>query len=78
MLRVQELCKEKGITMQELALRLGVTYQALYASLSGNPTIGKLNEIAGALGVSFFDLFNKSEDNVIYCPHCNKPLKVIK
>ena len=52
MLRVQEICKQQGISMQILAQRLGITYQALYAAVSGNPTIGKLNEIAKALGVS--------------------------
>ena len=48
MLRVQEICKQQGISMQILAQRLGITYQALYAAVSGNPTIGKLNEIAKA------------------------------
>lgn len=65
MLRIQEICKEKGITMQDLSKRMGVTYQALYANASGNPTIGKLQEIASALNVSFTDLFEKSSDEVI-------------
>lgn len=57
MLRVQEICKEQGITMQDLAKKMGVTYQALYAAVSGNPTIGKLGDIAKALGVNIVDLF---------------------
>lgn len=57
MLRVQEICKEQGITMQDLAKRMGVTYQALYAAVSGNPTIGKLGDIAKALEVDIIDLF---------------------
>ena len=57
MLRVQEICKEQGITMQDLAKKMGVTYQALYAAVSGNPTIGKLGDIAKALGVNVVDLF---------------------
>ena len=56
MLRVQEICKQQGITMQDLAKRMGVTYQALYAAVSGNPTIGKLGEIAKALGVGITGL----------------------
>lgn len=80
MLRVQEICKEQGITMQDLAKKMGVTYQALYAAVSGNPTIGKLGDIAKALGVNVVDLFNEErEDNsFITCPHCGKKIKIEK
>ena len=80
MLRVQEVCKQQGITMQDLAKKMGVTYQALYASVSGNPTIGKLGEIAKALGVEVIDLFegNQDESNVIVCPHCGRKIKIEK
>lgn len=56
---------------------MGVTYQALYAAVSGNPTIGKLGEIAKALGVDIVDLLseNKDEINTIICPNCGKNLK---
>lgn len=78
MLRVQELCKEKGITMQELAKKMGVTYQALYSSISGNPTIGKLGEIANALEVDVVDLFatSKRTNASFVCPHCGKSLTI--
>lgn len=78
MLRVQEICKEQGITMQDLAKKMGVTYQALYAAVSGNPTIGKLGDIAKALGVEVIDLFEekKDEQNVIICPHCGRKIKI--
>lgn len=80
MLRVQEICKEQGITMQDLAKRMGVTYQALYAAVSGNPTIGKLGDIAKALGVNIVDLFNDemNNENYIKCPHCGKRIKIEK
>lgn len=80
MLRVQEICKQQGITMQDLANRMGVTYQALYAAVSGNPTIGKLGEIADALGVGVIDLFDgkQGESNVIVCPHCGGKIKIVK
>lgn len=63
MLRVQEICKEQGITMQDLAKKMGVTYQALYAAVSGNPTIGKLRDIAKALGVTIVDLFEENSQD---------------
>lgn len=80
MLRVQEICKEQGIAMQDLAKKMGVTYQALYAAVSGNPTIGKLGDIAKALGVNVVDLFDeeKVDNNFITCPHCGKKIKIEK
>lgn len=79
MLKVQEICKQQGITMQDLAKRMGVTYQALYAAVSGNPTIGKLGEIAKVLGVGIVDLLDENkEENTIICPHCGKKIKLEK
>lgn len=80
MLRVQEVCKQQGITMQDLAKRMGVTYQALYAAVSGNPTIGKLGDIAKALNVGLVDLLDddKEDSNTINCPHCGKKIKIEK
>lgn len=72
MLRVQEICKEQGITMQDLAKKMGVTYQALYAAVSGNPTIGKLRDIAKALEVNVVDLFEGNSQN----PEVNGYVKV--
>ena len=71
MLRVQEICKTQGITMQDLAKRMGVTYQALYAAVSGNPTIGKLREMANALGVNVGDLLplGQGQDFVALIDH---------
>ncbi|MBR8706990.1 helix-turn-helix domain-containing protein [Bacteroides pyogenes] len=79
MLRVQEVCKSKGMTMQSLAKKMGVTYQALYAAVSGNPTIGKLSEIAEALDVNVVELLDENEEyNTIICPHCGKKIKIEK
>ncbi len=77
MLRVQEICKSQGITMQMLSKRMGITYQALYAAVSGNPTIGKLGEIAKALGVSVVELIEDDKDkNTITCPNCGKKFRM--
>ncbi|WP_303224067.1 helix-turn-helix domain-containing protein [Butyricimonas faecihominis] len=61
MLRVAELCKEKGITQQTLAKKLGIQYQSLYAALNGNPKMDTLEKIAEALGVSVVELFSPVE-----------------
>lgn len=76
MLRVQEVCKNQGITMQEVAKKMGVTYQALYASVSGNPTIGKLQEIANTIGVPVSELIDAPKEGTITCPHCGKSITI--
>ena len=66
MLRVDEICKEQGITMKDLAKRMGVTYQALYSSCSGNPTIEKVKKIADALNVHYFELLEEKREVEFY------------
>ena len=76
--RIKELCKEKGLLFKELAQQLGITDVGLRQSLQGNPTIGTLEKIAVALGVSVPELFAPQPTNTITCPHCGKPIKVEK
>lgn len=76
MLRVDEICKEQGITMKDLAKRMGVTYQALYAACSGNPTIGKVKEIADALGVNYIELLEEKKDVEIYMKYQGDTKKI--
>lgn len=77
-LRVKEICKEKGMQMQELADKLGITRITLTRNISGNPTIGTLESIAAALGVLVPELFAPQPTNTITCPHCGKLIKVEK
>lgn len=76
MLRVKDICTEQGITLQELAKRLGITYQSLYESIKGNPSLSRLNEIAEALGVNITDLFAQVDAAKIVCPHCGQSIIV--
>lgn len=66
MLQVQRICKEKGLTMQEVASRLGITYQSLYDSIKGNPTLKRLQDIANALDVEVSELFAPKEDFIAF------------
>ncbi len=77
-LRIKEVCKSKGITLQEVAERMGVNRVSLSNSINGNPTIGTLEKIATALGVEVTELFAPASGTVIACPHCGKPIKVEK
>lgn len=64
MLRVAEICKEKGITQQKLAKDLGIQYQSLYAALNGNPKLDTLQKIADILNVGIVDLFDKKDGDI--------------
>ncbi len=77
-LRVKEVCKEKGVQMQELAEKLGINRITLTASLKGNPTIGTLEKIAIALGVEVSELFAPITGDTIACPHCGKAIRLEK
>ena len=61
-LRVKEVCKEKGVTLAEVASKIGVAQASLSKMLGGNPTIGTLEKIADALGVPVTELFEKSDE----------------
>lgn len=76
MLRVDEICKEQGITMKDLAKRMNVTYQALYSSCSGNPTIGKVKEIADALNVHYFELLEEKREVEFYMKYQGDTKKI--
>ncbi|MBP1631492.1 MAG: DNA-binding helix-turn-helix protein [Bacteroidetes bacterium] len=72
MLKIQSICKEKRITLQEVSKRLGISYQSLYTSINGNPTLNMLRRIAKVLDVRVVDLFEEEEggdDYKIYIEH---------
>lgn len=77
-MRVKELLKEKGMTAKELAAHLGMTETGLSIAISdkGNPPLKRLEEIAGALGVSVPELFAPQPTNTIVCPKCGTVLEV--
>ena len=63
-LRVKEVCKEKGTTITGLSAKLGMKQVSLSRIINGNPTIETLQKIAAALDVPFIALFEAS------CPMC--------
>ena len=78
MLQLKDLLRRKGMTAKELAVKIGISEGALSKSLSGNPTLERIEQIANALGVSIPELFAPQPTNTITCPHCGKLLKVEK
>ena len=75
-LRIKELIKEKGLSVQELADRMGISRVGLSQHINGNPSVEAVGRIAEALGVDVWELFASKEEivnkdkNVICCPKC--------
>ena len=75
-LRVTECCKAKGITLQDLADKLGVARSTLANTLTKkNPTLETLEKIAKALGVKVSDLLDEEKATVV-CPNCGYEIPV--
>ena len=56
-LSVKEVCKEKGLTIQDLADKMEMKRESLSRAINGNPTLETLEKIASALGVDVPELF---------------------
>ena len=62
-LRIKEICKEKGITLESLAKRLGILRTSLAQAMSRDSfSTKKLGEIADALGVPVWQLFISADE----------------
>ena len=56
-LKAKEIIKEKGMTIDEVASRMGITKGSLSAAPSGNPTVIYLKRVADAIDCDIRDLF---------------------
>ena len=74
--QVKEILKRRGMTAKELAAKLGISEGALSKSLSGNPTLERIEQIASALGVPVADLFAAPREGIITCPNCGKSITI--
>lgn len=79
--RIKELLKEKNVTQQDLADRLGVTRISIVKTLAGNPSQETLERIANALEVPIWQLFIspqelQRENHSLVCPKCGTPLEL--
>ena len=75
-LRIKELLQERGMTQAELAEKLGINRMSLNQGLSRNNfSLGKLEEIADAIGCRVVDLFDNSY--TIQCPECGHKIEIV-
>ena len=74
-MRIKELCKERGITQEDLARRLGIRPSSLSQAISRNRLSAEyLERIADALKVSVGELFE--HEPTIVCPHCGRIIRL--
>lgn len=64
-LSVKEVCKEKGLTVQDLADKMEMKRESLSRAINGNPTLETLEKIANALEVDITELFASSSSGGI-------------
>ena len=82
MLRINEIIREKRLTVAEIAEKLGITRGTAQRQIHGNASLETLQRYAEVLEVDITELFraNKKEEvpkNTV-CPHCGKQIKIEK
>ena len=77
-LRIKEICKSRGITLNDLAERVGVSRVSLSGIVTGKqkPSFDTLEKLADALNIAPSELFAPQPTNTITCPHCGKSIKL--
>jgi len=88
---IKSIAKEKGMTLEQVAERMGITKGGLSKAINGNPTIKTLRQVAGVLGVPVAALLmdegvpDNSQRNATLskrelpphvCPYCGHELTV--
>ena len=80
-LRIKEVIKEKGMTVQTLADKMGINRVGLSNHINGNPSVAVLEKISTALNVPIWQLFASPEEvqsasSSLVCPNCGTPLEL--
>ncbi|MCE5175502.1 MAG: helix-turn-helix transcriptional regulator [Bacteroidales bacterium] len=65
-LRVKQICKERGLTLKQLAEKMGVAPETLTRAISdnANPTLATLKSIANALEIDISEIFVSTKKEI--------------
>ena len=74
-LNIKKTIKDRGLTINEVAERMGITRVGLSKHISGNPSVDVLERIANAIGCDISELFEPIGTRIV-CPHCGKPINI--
>lgn len=55
--RVKELCRQQGIQLKDLAMKMNVAPESLSRAINGNPQLSTISSIAHNLNTSISELF---------------------
>lgn len=72
---IKEVIKAHGLTINEVAERMGINRMTLNSHINGNPSVEILGRISDAIGCNITDLF-KNDESFIVCPKCGTKLKI--
>ena len=80
-MHIKDILKQRGLTQNELAERLGINRVSLSRLLSdkNDMRISTIQKIADAIGcdvAEFFSPAETAEHNTITCPHCGAKLVI--
>lgn len=82
--RIKDLLKEKGVTINELADKMGISRVTLSTQINGTANIASYEKIATALNVPMWQLFAspieiaKEQGTGLHCPNCGAKLELKK
>ena len=75
-LNIKKTIKDRGLSVREVAHRMGITPTGLSQHINGNPSVEVLERIAKAIGCDVSELFEKESEPTFTCPHCGKEIKI--
>ena len=80
-MHIKDILKQRGLTQNELAERLGINRVSLSRLLSdkNDMRISTIQKIADAIGcdvAEFFTTAETADHNVVTCPHCGEKLVI--
>ena len=72
---IKQLCKEKGVTTEQLAKKLGIKRTSFSQAMTRNNfNMERLSIIADELKVTIPELFEDA--NTITCPYCKRKIHI--
>ena len=77
---IKNKIKECGFTTQQIAEKLNISQQAVSQAINGNPSLSRLEQIAGAIGITVSELVADAPASHIEpqqkCPYCGHDLNI--
>jgi len=71
-LNIKKVIKAHGLTVKDVAVRMGITNVGLSYHINGNPSVEVLERVARAIGCDVRDLFDDVSlpADSMMCPSC--------